>query len=65
MYILFINLVGYILFIIELEYKFMYILFINPSGKWDIFFFPTQFNNNSNKKNYKNTIQPMGSTRSM
>ena len=49
MYILFINSVGYILFIIELEYKFMYILFINPSGKWDIFF-STQFNNNSNKK---------------
>ena len=38
MYIFFINSVGYILFIIELEYKFMYILFINPSGKWDIFF---------------------------
>ena len=27
----------------------MYILFINLSGKCDIFFF-TQFNNNSNKK---------------
>ena len=29
----------------------MYILFINPSGKCDIFF-SAQFNNNSNKKNY-------------
>ena len=29
----------------------MYILFINSSGKCDIFFY-AQFNNNSNKKNY-------------
>ena len=29
----------------------MYILFINSSGKCDIFF-SAQFNNNSNKKNY-------------
>ena len=39
----------------------MYILFINSSGKCDIFF-SAQFNNNSNnKKNF----QPMGSTRPM
>ena len=36
----------------------MYILFINLSGKCDIFF-SAQFNNNSNKK----IVQPMDSTR--
>ena len=36
----------------------MYILFINSSGKCDIFF-SAQFNNNSNKKKI---IQTMGST---
>ena len=37
----------------------MYILFINSSGKYNIFF-PAQFNNNSNKK--KKFVQPIGST---
>ena len=41
-----------------LVYILMYILFINLSGKCDIFFF-TQFNNNSNKKKI---IQPMSLT---
>ena len=38
MYILFINLVGYALFITELKYWFINILFINLGGQWDIYF---------------------------
>ena len=51
MYILFINSIGYILFITELEYKFMY-FFLSTQVTSEIYIF-VQFNNNSNnKKNY-------------
>ena len=47
MYILFINSIGYVLFMTELESKFMN----NNSDKKYIFIFPAQVNNNSNKNN--------------
>ena len=48
MYILFINSIGYILFITELEYKFMY-FFLSTQVASEIYIF-VQFNNNSNNK---------------
>ena len=47
MYILFINLVGYILFIIELQYS-LCIFFLSTQVTSEIYFF-AQFINNSNK----------------
>ena len=52
MYILFINSVGYVLFMTELESKFMN----NNSDKKNIFIFPARVNNNSNNNSNKNNI---------